>query len=380
MAELRWRVEVPRAMGTDSATDCIGLAGVGAVPMIKVVILGVHLLFLGVVNDHGARAGGLAGVSVGGEGAGPGDVAMAGRVEGVAAFGEDPAGAGVGFAESEEIGGDVLIGAGEAFFGDRELVHEGEAEVGFFGGKIDFKEAAAEAGGGFPTDLATEARFVASGLDGGQVLQEAREDGGEEVPVFGAGGEEGAEPEGGVFGLVEVEGGEVALAGGSDVESQTDLSAGAAFAGLRRGKEGGEGIEDELTDLALAGRFGGGIELAEELEDLAGFEVNALDLVVIAAAFDGGPLDDRGGGGAERVAHVRLLVNFFGAGTGLAIGDELFRGEARAFGAVDDIEEAEFDGVGHGDLEIEIPGSGGIFDFWFLIFDWGDGGGRRGGL
>ena len=56
-----------------------------------------------------------------------------------------------------------------------------------------------------------------------------------------------------------------------------------------------------------------------------------------------------------------MLVNFFGAGAGLAIGDELFVGERGAFGAVDDLDEAEFYGVGHGDAEVEVPK--GIFDF-----------------
>ena len=40
----------------------------------------------------------------------------------------------------------------------------------------------------------------------------------------------------------------------------------------------------------------------------------------------------------------------------MAIGNELFGGEVRIFGAVDDVEEAEFDGVGHGDAEVQIPG------------------------
>ncbi len=94
---------------------------------------------------------------MGGEDAGLGDVAMAGEVEGVAAFAEDPAGAVVGFAEGKEVGGEVGIGFGEVFLGDGELVHEGEAEVVFFGGEIDLEEAAGEFAGGFPADLAAEA-------------------------------------------------------------------------------------------------------------------------------------------------------------------------------------------------------------------------------
>ena len=105
-------------------------------------------------------------------------------------------------------------------------------------------------------------------------------------------------------------------------------------------------------------------ELAEEVEDLIGFEVDAFDLVVVTATLDGGPVHDSGRSSAERIAHVGLLIDFLGTGTGLAIGDELFGGEVRVFGAVDDVEEAEFDGVGHGDAEVEIPGGGGSVGAW----------------
>ena len=44
--------------------------------------------------------------------------------------------------------------------------------------------------------------------------------------------------------------------------------------------------------MALAGMLGGGIEFAEPLTDLLGFEVDAFDFVVGAAAFDGAPLGD----------------------------------------------------------------------------------------
>ena len=109
-------------------------------------------------------------------------------------------------------------------------------------------------------------------------------------------------------------------------------------------------------DLGLAVGLVARAELAEEAEDLVGFEVNAFDLVIVTATLDGGPVHDAGGGGAEWVAHVGLLIDFLGTGTRLAIGNELFGGEVRIFGAIDDIEEAEFDGVGHGDAEVEIPG------------------------
>src|SRR5882672_11676812 len=71
-----------------------------------------------------------------GEAGGPGNVAVAGRVEGVPAFAEDPAGALVSFAQREEVGGDVLFGPGEPLLSAGELVHECETEVVLFGGEI----------------------------------------------------------------------------------------------------------------------------------------------------------------------------------------------------------------------------------------------------
>ena len=47
---------------------------------------------------------------------GPGDVAVAAGVEGVAAFGEDPPSAAIGFAESEKVGGDVGLVFWEVLF------------------------------------------------------------------------------------------------------------------------------------------------------------------------------------------------------------------------------------------------------------------------
>lgn len=89
----------------------------------------------------------LFGMGVRSEGSGPGDLAMAGRIDRVAAFGESPARAGVKFAESEEISGDVLIGAGEAFFGGGELIHKAEAEVLLFRGEVDLGEASSKDAG-----------------------------------------------------------------------------------------------------------------------------------------------------------------------------------------------------------------------------------------
>ena|ERR1041385_1183727 len=87
--------------------------------------------------DEGADPVAVFGMGVGGEGTGPGDVAVAGGVEVIVAFAEDPAGSDVTFAQGEIVRGDVLLGFGEAFLGGGELVHETKAEVVFFAGKID---------------------------------------------------------------------------------------------------------------------------------------------------------------------------------------------------------------------------------------------------
>src|SRR5439155_25022200 len=99
-------------------------------------------------------------------------------------------------------GGDVLVGFGEAFFGDGEMVHEGEAEVVFFGGKVDFEEAAAELAGGLPANLAANAGFVTCGVDGFEFAHEMEQSGFEEVQIFCASGEESAEGELGAFSFV----------------------------------------------------------------------------------------------------------------------------------------------------------------------------------
>ena len=141
----------------------------------------------------------------------------------VAPFGEDPFFAGVGFAQGEVIGSDVLVAPGEAFFGRGELVHQGEAQVVLFGGKIDRGEAAAEMTGGFPTDLAAHAGFVARALNGTEVAEEREEDGLKEIPIFGAAGEEAAQPKDGVSYLVNIDDGEIAGAAGGDVEAEAEV-------------------------------------------------------------------------------------------------------------------------------------------------------------
>ena len=322
------------------------------------------------VKDSGADGVATFGMDVGGQGAGPGDIAMAGGIEGVAAFIEHPARAGVKFAQGEVIGGDVLVSMGKPLFGNGELVHEGESEVLFFGGEVYFEETTAEFAGGFPADLASEAGFITGALDVAELLHEVEEDGFEEVPVFGAAGEEGAEPKALAGGhLVDVDDGEVALAGGRDVETEPEFNvvSGVLIFDWGEGfafEDFFEVVVEVVVDFGFALVFEAWIEFAEVLEDLFGFEVDAFDFIIEAATFDGGPFDDAGSGGAERITEVGLLEDFVGAGTGLAIGEELFGGELGSTGAVDDVKEAEFEGVGHGDTEVEVPRrGGGIFDF-----------------
>ena len=109
-------------------------------------------------------------------------------------------------------------------------------------------------------------------------------------------------------------------------------------------------------DLALALALGAGREVAELLEDLIGFEVDAFERIIESATLDGGPVHDGGRGCAERIAQVGLLKDFFGAGASAAIGEKLFRSELGAFHAIDNVEQAQFDGVGHGDAKIKVPG------------------------
>src|SRR5204862_6143793 len=114
-------------------------------------------------------------------------------------------------------------------------------------------------------------------------------------------------PKTGIGVLVNVKGGEVALARSGDIEAQVVFG---FFVRVRRVEQAREGEAKEMFDSVFAGVDAAGIEFAELLADVIGFEMDALVLVVVAAAFDGGPFDDAGSGGAEGVAHVGLLKGF----------------------------------------------------------------------
>ena len=123
------------------------------------------------------------------------------------------------FSEGEEVGGDVLVRFWETFLGGGEFVHEAETEVAFLAAEIYAEEFVfAEMSGGFPTDLAAEAGGVAGAAEVGKG-KEGEEGGFEEVPVVGAGGQEGGEPEIVVYGLIYIYARQVSLAARSNVET-----------------------------------------------------------------------------------------------------------------------------------------------------------------
>ena len=67
-----------------------------------------------------------------------------------------------------------------------------------------------------------ESLAKAAALDSLTPSQEVKEDRFDEVPIFGADGEKGAEPKFRLFDLVNVEGGEIALAAGGNIEAQAE--------------------------------------------------------------------------------------------------------------------------------------------------------------
>ncbi len=139
-------------------------------------------------------------------------------------------------AQGKEIGSDILFVARESFGGRGELVHEGETEVMFFRAKGYRGKAAGKLAGGFPADLTAEAGLVPGSGEGTQAAQEGEKDGFQKVPIFSAAGEEATQPEFVAASLVDVDGGEVALTAGGDVEAETEPGA-AGFGGIEKGGE-----------------------------------------------------------------------------------------------------------------------------------------------
>jgi len=272
---------------------------------------------------------------------------MAIGVEVVAGFAKEPTGSGETFAQGKEVGGDVLLGSWKAFSGGGELIHESETEVMFFGGKVDRVEPAAEMAGGIPTNLAAKAGGIAGSLDGLKLTEELEEDGLEEIPIFGAARKESAKPKVFALDLVNINDGEVALAAGGDIEAH-------AIGGFSL-EQFEKAFVDEIGDLVTTVDLIVRAESAELLYDLAVLEMDANDFVIQTAVIEGTPLDDVIGGCTERIAHVRLLKDFLGAGAGRATGNKFFRIEGGIAGAIDDLDETEFDGIGKGDAVVEVP-------------------------
>src|SRR5437762_7258477 len=100
-------------------------------------------------------------------------------------------------------------------------------------------------------------------------------------------------------------------------------------------------ITGSLKIAELTGELITDAELAELLDDLTVAEVNAHDLVIVAATFDGGPFDNVIGGGTQRVAHVRLFEHFLEARARLATSEKFRAGDARVVNAIDDFDKTE---------------------------------------
>jgi len=228
------------------------------------------------------------GMSVAGERTGPGDVAMAGGIAGVLSFGEDPTITLKDLAERKEIGGDVLLAFREPFLGGGKLVHESETKVMLFAGKVDRGEYGRVVLGSFPTNLTAQTGFVPGSLNVSDHAKEIEEDCANEIPILGAAGKEAAEPEVVAFDFINIEDGKIALATGSDIEAHAIRAFG--------GQDFVEGAAQESVDVILAPVFVIGIESSEALNDFAGFEVDAFDLVISAAEFDSRPIDNVIGG------------------------------------------------------------------------------------
>src|SRR5258707_15716872 len=116
--------------------------------------------------------------------------------------------------------------------------------------------------GGFPTDLAAEAGLIARRLDTVNVLEEVEQDALEEIPIFGAGGEQGAQPEVRPFDFVDVKRGQVAFAAGGNVKAQAVRAAGS--------EEVREVLVEEGLNFGCAHVIAGRVKSAELLRDLGG--------------------------------------------------------------------------------------------------------------
>ena len=148
------------SLQTSAASEDSGFAFLGSI-RIKLLAVGPTVFM---PNGY-ADIASLVGVSIGGKRAGPGDVAMAGGIERVAAFAESPLGPGVGLAQREVIGGDVGSALGNRFSAVESWFISAKPRSCFFEAKFTLREPAAKLLGGFPADLPAQAGFVAGGLE-----------------------------------------------------------------------------------------------------------------------------------------------------------------------------------------------------------------------
>ncbi len=292
------------------------------------------------------------------QGASPGDIAMARRVERVFAFGEIPFVAVEHFFERIVIAGDIVFAAREPLLRDAQLVHQVETKVMLLAGEVHRFPARTEFLRRFPTDLAAQTGFVAGAFERTGRVHEIEQDGLEKVPVFGATGEQGAKPMFVALFLVDINDGQITRATGGDVEAEPERRRAVDGIEIQRWKL----LAQERFDVVFAFARARRIERTELLLDFVRFEMNTLDLVIVTATFDGTPLNDVIGGRPERIAHVGLLEHFLIARACFAIGQELIRSKLSPARFVDDFDEAVADGVLDGDFVVEVPG-----DVWAHI-------------
>src|SRR5262245_22081691 len=153
----------------------------------------------------------------------------------------------------------------------------------------------------------------------GKLAEKMEKTGFEEMPVFGATGEECTEPKVEIDGFIDVDDGEIALATGGDVKTETKLplvwfdvgvEARGAATDRARGDERSEFGSEKIDDFVFALGFVVRLKGFEAFDDIVVFEMDTDEVVIVSAAFDGGPFDDVIAGGTGGVAHVGLFENF----------------------------------------------------------------------
>ena len=142
-----------------------------------------------VVNDGGTDVAEVV-IERGSETAGPCDVAMGVRVERILAFGENPTRAGVMFAKREIIGGDIAMSRrGKRFSPAVSWCMSLKPMLDFSVLKLT-RGSGRRIVGRLPSRSGGRGRFIAASVTGTEAAHEGEENGFDEVPIFGATGEE----------------------------------------------------------------------------------------------------------------------------------------------------------------------------------------------